>query len=406
MSLVFLAWAYRVIRYNLLAVKEERLQLLFKKYIQNSLTAEESQELEEYIDDPSLAPLLQSTIEETWNDAGESELSNSVQIDEVVKDLENKVQLRIDTLERTKVLSFPSYWRYAAAVVLVLASLGVLMYTLNRPVQESTTLSALNNNNDIAPGTNRATLLLANGRSITLSEEMEGINVTGNSISYENGTVLLDHTNQQFLTIAVPRGGKYKLRLSDGTRVWLNAASSLKYPNAFQGDSRIVEVHGEAYFEVQADSKHPFIVKTENQSIKVLGTAFNVNTYDKEKTTTTLVHGRIALTNAKGVDKILSPGDQAVVKGSVFDINKVNSQDYIAWKDDLLVLNDQDIYDIFKQLERWYDVEFVNIELIQANKTLSGEIPRDTHLSAILQALEEQIHVKFEITGRRIMIKT
>jgi len=372
--------------------------------MQDSLTAEESQELERYIDDASLTLQLQKCINEAWTDADESETTNEVYLDEIVESLPNKVLQRINSLEKPKVASITSYWRYAAAVIVAFIALGIVIYALNKPDTNPTALSAINRQ-EIAPGTNRATLLLANGKAIQLSEAMEGINVTGEQISYEDGSVLLAHTAQQYLTMTVPRGGKYKLRLSDGTKVWLNAASSLKYPNTFQGNERVVEVQGEAYFEVQQDLEHPFIVKTETQTIKVLGTAFNVNTYNNNKATTTLIHGRIALTNTKGVEKILSPGEQAVVKGEVFTLSKVNAQDYIAWIDDLIMLNDQDIHDIFRQLERWYDVEFVNMDLIHADKTLSGEIPRNTNLSAILQALEEQIHVKFEINGRRIMIK-
>ncbi len=374
--------------------------------MEDSLTAEESQELEGYINDPALGSILQNSIKKALNSPDEDE-DQARNIDELVEGLESKVLQRIDGLEKSRLAPIKSYWLYAAAAtVAVLLSLGMLIYSLSKPSAENGISSAARKHTDIAPGTNRATLVLANGKNIPLSEAVEGISVSGGIISYENGTVVLDHAVQQYLTLTVPRGGKYKLKLADGTQVWLNAASSLKYPSTFQDNERVVEVQGEAYFEVQKDPAHPFIVKTEKQTIKVLGTAFNVNTYSNDKTTTTLLHGSIALTNVKGVDKILLPGDQAVVKADLFKISKVNTQDYIAWKDDLIMLNDQDIHDIFKQLERWYDVEFVNIESIQANKNLSGEIPRNTNLSAILQALEEQIHVKFEINGRRIMIKS
>ncbi len=374
--------------------------------MQGSLSAEEAEELERYIDDPSLESMLQSSVKEEWDDFNETEAAVGQEIDGIVAGLESKVQERIDAMEKTKVRTIPLYWRYAAAVAFIFFSLGLLIYSLRKSPAPAYSLSSNNHRKDIAPGTNRATLVFDNGKSIQLSEKMEGISVTENVIRYENGAVLVDHAAQQYLTLAVPRAGKYKLTLSDGTKVWLNAASSLKYPSTFRGRERLVEVQGEAYFEVQHDSAHPFIVKTTQQNVTVLGTAFNVNTYNKDKETTTLVRGRIALTNDRGGKKILLPGDQAVVRGDLFAVSKVNTQDYTAWKDDLIVLNDQDIYDIFRQLERWYDVEFVNMDAIHANKTLSGEIPRNTPLSAILQALEEQTHVKFEINGRRIMIKT
>ncbi len=371
--------------------------------MRDSLTAEEAKELERYIDDPSLGPQLQNSITEEANRFEENGAIADQDIDAIVEGLENRVQQRLDKMKRNKQVPIPLYWRYAAAIIVVFLSVGLLFYPLSNRLGSTQHFSTIK---DIPPGTNKATLVLANGKSIALKENVEGINVTDHLIRYDDGTVLLDHSNSQYLKLVVPRAGKYKLKLSDGTQVWLNAASSLKYPSTFQGAERVVEVQGEAYFEVQHDSEHPFVVKTAKQTIKVLGTAFNINNYSDDKATTTLVHGKIALTSVRGAYKVLAPGDQAIIKGDIFTINKVNTQDYIAWKEDLIVLNDQDIHDVFRQLERWYDVEFVNIDVIKANKTLSGEIPRNTNLSAILQALEEQIHVKFEINGRRIMIKT
>ncbi|RZK70356.1 MAG: DUF4974 domain-containing protein, partial [Pedobacter sp.] len=191
----------------------------------------------------------------------------------------------------------------------------------------------------------------------------------------------------------------------DGTKVWLNASSSLKYPSAFRGSDRVVEVKGEAYFEVYHDSRHPFLAKSGSQVVKVLGTSFNINTYRQDAAITTLVEGRIALHSSKGIEKVLLPGEQALNNGTGLILSKVNTQDYIAWKDDLIVLNNQNLQDVLRQLERWYDVEFVEIDLEPVRKTLSGEIPRNTNLSTILQALEEQTNIRFEIKGRRIMVR-
>lgn len=386
-------------------MKRERIQPLFEKYLQGSLTAEEASELQEYMDDPSLEPILRQTLNKSWDRLDKSGADIELEVEGVTKNLENNVLQHIGRLEKRSRKIVPLYWRYAAALAVIFSALGLIIYTLNK---NSVTIKdgyTYGNVEDVAPGTNKATLLLANGKKIELSEKMESIQVTGNFIRYGNGEIVVDHTVPQDLLISVPRGGKYELQLSDGTKVWLNAASSLKYPSTFIGDQRVVELMGEAYFEVQHDSRHPFIVKTETQTVKVLGTSFNINTYRK-KEVTTLVQGKIALHTAKGDEKILSPGDQATINANRLTVGKVNTQDYTAWKDGLIVLNDQDLQEIFHQLERWYDVEFVNGELAQANhRTLSGEIPRNTNLSAILQALEEQINVKFEIKGRRIMIR-
>lgn len=367
--------------------------------------AEEAEELREYIDDPACAPALTDSIRAELTQAEDSEDSGGAEVDHIVANLEDKVLESIGRLKKTKHIRMPLYWRYAAVIAGLLLATGTIFYSLESGRDKDGQSAIVVANKDILPGSGRATLLFGSDSYLTLSEAADGITMSGNQVRYKNGALLLDEAGRESFTLTVPRSGKYKITLADGTRVWLNAASSITYPGVFKGSKRSVEVQGEVYFEVAHDSKHPFIVNTEGQAIEVLGTAFNVNTYTKGKAVTTLINGRIALRTVKGLSKVLSPGDQAVVRGEVVKINKVNVQDYVGWKDGLIVFNDQHIHDIFKQLERWYDVEFVNIESISADKKLSGEIPGDTTLSVILQAIEVQLNVKFEINGRRIMIK-
>lgn len=373
--------------------------------MQDSLTADEALELTTYIDDPSQEALLRKSVGDAWRSFPKNQENDALEVEGIIANLEENVFQQIDGLEDKKIKkrrTVPLYWRYAAAIAVFFCAVGILIYTFRNDLGVS---SIDSQKADIGPGTHKASLLLANGKTIVLSEKMEGIRVEGNLISYDNGEMLVDQTSPQDLLMKVPRGGKYKLQLSDGTKVWLNATTSLKYPSVFQGTKRIVEVEGEAYFEVHHDSTRPFLVKCGTQTVTVLGTSFNINNYQREEAITTLVDGRIALRATSGAEKILLPGDQAVMNGNSFNLHKVNTQDYIAWKDDLIVLNDQKFQDIFSQLERWYDVEFIGADLVNERRTLSGEIPRNTNLSTILQALEEQLHVKFEIKGRRIMIK-
>lgn len=385
-------------------MKVKPLQTLFEKYLQNNLSKTEAEALEGAINDPSSEAPLKQSISAAFHHPEQNGVSDTV-VEEITGTLEKKVFGRIHLGEKNVMIIKPNYWRYAVAAVILVCTVGLVLYTFHKK-SESTAIatSGYDSRKDIAPGTSRATLTLNNGKTIVLSEKMEGIRVKDGHIHYENGDMLVNQTSSQ-ITMTVPRGGKYKLQLSDGTRVWLNAATSLTYPTNFSGPERVVEVNGEAYFEVQHDKDHPFLVKSGMQTVRVLGTAFNINTYQGEKAITTLVNGQIALRPAKGDEKILTPGDQAITNGHELTLSKVLTQDYIAWKDDLIVLNNQDLNDIFKQLERWYDVEFINTDLTRTRKTLSGEIPRNTNLSAILQALEEQAHVKFEIKGRRIMIR-
>ncbi len=384
-------------------MEKERVKLLFEKYIRKTLTAEEALEFESYIDDPSLEALLRQSVEDTWDNFSESEQADRPALESITKTLEDDVFYRIAELDKKKVKPLSFYWRYAAAVLVLVSALGLLVFKL--VTGESKDDFAVNKVITIAPGTNRASLYLADGKEIVLSEKMEGIEVENGLIRYENGATIVGDAKPQELLIAIPRGGKYKLQLADGTKVWLNASSSLRYPSVFSGAERIVEIKGEAYFEVHHDPKHPFLVKSGTQMVRVLGTSFNINTYREDVAITTLVNGKIALHTSKGIEKILLPGEQATNNTNGLSLNKVNVQDYIAWKDDLIVLNNQDLQDVLKQLERWYDVEFVEIDLIPVRKTLSGEIPRNTNLSTILQALEEQANISFEIKGRRIMVR-
>lgn len=386
-------------------MKNIRLQLLFKKHIADRLTAEEAEELQGYVDDREYEPMLKNSIREEFTHFAENNDAAEVQVDQIVEDLENKVLLKINGLPTKNIFHFPHYWRYAAAAAIIVMA-GTMIYWSAGLMKKAAGSSIAATVKDIGPGKNKAILTLANGESIVLSEKMAGITLRDNQICYDNGLVLFKNVAGQSFTLTVPRAGKYKVVLSDGTRVWLNAASSISTTGTFKGNERIVEVKGETYFEVTHDSKHPFIVKSAGQRVKVLGTAFNVNAYSADSSVTTLISGRINLHALKGTQKILKPGDQAIVGKDSFHIGKVDADNFITWKDDLIVLDDQKIHEIFKQLERWYDVEFVNMEIIDANKTLSGEIPRNIALPVILKAIENQLHVTFKVNGRRIMIKS
>jgi len=386
-------------------VKNERLQLLFRKHIQDQLTTEEAGELGGYIDHPQSAQALKSSIREELSHFDENNESAEDQIDRIVDDLENKVMQNINRLQQTHTIQIAAYWRYVAAAVVFLVT-GTLVYRYGSHIKKAERSSLTVTQTAIRPGTNRATLVLENGKSMVLNEQVEGIDFRGNQVRYADGSILLKDVGGQSLTLSVPRAGKYKVTLSDGTKVWLNAASSISYPSTFKGEERMVVVSGESYFEVAHDRKHPFIVKSAGQSVTVLGTAFNVNTYTPDKGVVTLISGRINLRTKKGIQKILTPGDQAMVREGNLRISKVDADNFIAWRNDIIVLDDSDIQEIFRQLERWYNVEFVNKGSIGSDKTLSGEIPRNIPLPTILKAIEEQIHVTFKINGRRIMIKS
>jgi len=386
-------------------VENARLRQLFKKHIQDSLPADEAAEMQRYIQDPTYEASFKSIIAGELENEDYNAEPSITEIDIIVDGLEDKVLRSIQKIKPLKVISTSTYWRYASVVAAILMLISSFFYWSDFNLNSTDKAAVIAKENDILPGTNRATLTLDNGKVLSLNGKMEGVEIDGNQLRYENGSVLLENIAGKTFTLSVPKAGKYRVRLADGTQVWLNAASAITYPAQFARAERIVKIQGESYFSVAHDKNHPFLVETAMQTIKVLGTEFNVNTYNQSNTVTTLINGSIALRTIKSNFRSLIPGDQAIVKAGAISISKVDVTDYIAWKDNIIVLDEQDVHEILKQLERWYDIEFINKNDL-TKKSLSGEIPRDTPLSSILQALEQQLHVKFIIKGRQVIIKS
>src|SRR5690606_21711377 len=207
--------------------------------------------------------------------------------------------------------------------------------------------------------------------------------------------------------IKTPKGGQYEIVLPDGTKVWLNAASSLKYPVVFKGNERKVELTGEAYFEVTSINKNglvPFIVQTSLQQIKVLGTAFNINAYaDEQSTKTTLLHGSVKIipqSNSLRTDDsvLLKPGQESKVSKDKISVAEVNTAEAVAWKNGMFYFQDSDIRSVMRQLSRWYNVE-VEFEGKLPNIKLWGEIHRDVNASKALKILE-YFNLKYRIENK------
>ncbi|MBB5441285.1 ferric-dicitrate binding protein FerR (iron transport regulator) [Pedobacter sp. AK017] len=275
---------------------------------------------------------------------------------------------------------------------------------------------------DIAPGKNTATLTLANGKTIELSDAKTGVVVDASSLKYSDGSAIAGRHPElgseskisgpnMMLTASTPRGGTYQIILPDGTKVWLNASSSLKFPSTFTGlVNREVELSGEAYLEVTKDKKHPFVVKTARQEVEVLGTEFNINSYaDEGITKTTLVAGSVAVRDpgasaaARAFTVILKPNQQALNTGTAISVKEVDAESIVAWKNGLFLFYNVDLKTIMRQVARWYDVE-VDMATVP-DKEFYGEIPRNVPLSQVLTMLEAASKIKFKTEGRRIMVQ-
>ncbi|RKE52799.1 FecR family protein [Sphingobacterium detergens] len=265
---------------------------------------------------------------------------------------------------------------------------------------------------DIQPGGNKAVLLSSDGSTIQLSEHSNTI-LVGANISYADGPDLRPNLGTTsiseapiFHTLQTPRTGAYNIVLADGTKVWLNAYSSLKFPSRFDDKERVVELLGEAYFEVAPNKKQPFKVRSREQTIEVLGTHFNISAYESESTVTTLLEGAVKVNRiANNSSVLLKPGQQSTIKEDTKQIQlaHINTEHAVAWKNGYFNFDNETLASILSKIERWYDVEFT-YEKTPSAKTYIGAVSRSRNLSAVLRALEAAADVKFKRTGRKIVV--
>lgn len=302
-------------------------------------------------------------------------------------------------------------WLIAACLLLAAGS-GIFWWmqqpATKPPIAE---LSAKPGPTDIGPGDNRAVLVLADGSTVLLDDAAKGeLSRQANAVINKTEDGQLVYQNQTssdpapliYNTITTPRAGQYRLTLTDGTKVWLNAATSLQFPASFSGKERRVKLSGEAYFEVAKNSQQPFIVETPRQTIEVLGTHFNVNAYEEETATkTTLLEGRVKVATGSS-SAVLQPGQQAASETDAIQVNVADTEEAVAWKNGYFKFNKADIQTIMRQLERWYDVE-VEYRGAVPTDLFVGKINRSENISGVLRVLELS-EVQFKIENRKIIV--
>lgn len=300
---------------------------------------------------------------------------------------------------------FKLWPRIAAAASIILVIAAGLFYA--NTIQTRSGGSNITKDNDIAPGSNKAVLTLADGKQLILtgakngalaSEDDAVIKKTADGQLVYEGTAG-SRSSALYNHIATPRGGQYTVMLSDGTKVILNAASSLKYPTTFKGADRTVELTGEGYFEVAHNRSKPFKVISAGQTVEVLGTHFNINAYaDEPNVKTTLLEGSV---NVNGT--IIKPNQQTVLAVSrQIIVKQVDASDAVAWKDGLFKFDHTDIKTSMRQIARWYDVEVVYEGDVE-NEQFYGKIERSYTLSEVLKVLElSKIH--FKMDGKKIIV--
>ena len=307
-------------------------------------------------------------------------------------------------------------WPRVAAAAAVVIALSGAAYLITRKSQ--TPAIAKTQVHDFAPGSNKAILTLANGSQIILDSARTGQLAQEQNSAIEKiddgmirytaaGAPGADSaTASLYNTISTPRGGQYAVTLSDGTKVILNAASSLRYPTVFAGNDRSVRLSGEAWFEIAPDKSHPFIVVSGDQDVKVLGTQFNLNAYEDEPAVkTTLLTGSVRITSrSTHQSHSLSPGQQSILTGTNLSISEADIEEATAWKNGYFMFESEAIGSIMRKIARWYDVDIKFDGPLPTDK-FNGTVQRFVKVSQVLKKLELTNKVHFNIEGRTIMVR-
>lgn len=399
---------------------DDRIPRLIAGYLRGDLTASEQKELGEWIDEKEANKLF---FEKSTNEKLLAAALRDYNKKDITPILNSALQnLDTETTATTKGRFVQMKKYLVAACLLVIA--GTVLYIFNRVSNKGDIAKIpVNTNafkNDVAPGTDKAILTLANGSTIELN------NSGNNKIADENGATVsqqgaqlvydvskspsIDHSTLSYNKLSTPRGGQYQLVLPDGSRVWLNAVSSIRFPTAFIGKERKVEITGEAYFEVKHDPAMPFKVKINTPSgdggeVQVLGTHFNVNAYADEATIkTTLLEGKVKVSKNHSAI-LLKPGQQAqlVNHDQLKLVENADMDAAIAWKNGLFSFNGSDIKTVMQQITRWYDVDVVYTGDIK--ETFFVKMDRNTNVSNVFKILETTGGVHFEIDGKKITVK-
>lgn len=300
-----------------------------------------------------------------------------------------------------------------AASILLCMSVAVYFLLRQAPPTPKNNITVVKQN-DWQPGSNKAILTLGNGQHITLTGTSNGkIAQQGNIVINKTaeGQLVYSGADQGsadvlYNTTATPRGGEYHLTLTDGTNVWLNAASSITYPTTFTGNDRTVQITGEVYFEVAHNQQKPFKVITRGQTVEVLGTHFNINAYEDESAIKTTLYEGAVKVSKDAQTALLKPGEQAIdnTRGSAIRVtNDFNSEEVIAWKNGRFYFDYTDVNMVLRQIGRWYDVDIIYEGKIP-DKRLSGSFSRYINASKALSILE-YAGINFKIEGRKIIVK-
>ena len=391
---------------------QERIHYLLKRYADNSASAEEVEEMLALLRTSGGEEALKEMVAEIWDEDEETSLTE--------KDWDRvwgTIHQEMDFKTRSRSVRMWKIWGSVAAALLLMAGAGTAYWRLAGKEKKAASLAAQGQGGkkDIAPGGNKALLTLANGSTIVLDNAHDGVLAQqgGTNVEKLDAGSLAYNTEGKgseevmYNTIATPNGGQYQVILPDGSKVWLNAASSLKFPTRFEGKERSVELTGEAYFEVAQHSSMPFRVKVpgNGMDVQVLGTEFDVMAYGNEQTSnTTLVSGKVNVVS-KGAVRVLEPGKQTILDNQTktMRVADANVEQVVAWKNGLFRFRETGIRELMRQVERWYNVQVV-YETEGKDQDFTGVVSRNLPVSALLQTLELTGTVHFRVEGKKIIV--
>ncbi|RZK64785.1 MAG: DUF4974 domain-containing protein, partial [Pedobacter sp.] len=391
----------------------DQLRILFKKYLENLCSLEETQRLMNYFEHDEDKGQLKDLIIDALEIQDEHYKINPAIADVLAKvdrDLFVQIQETTSTIPDGKNRTLKLWSKIATvAAALALIATGIYFFSYRSVIPPAVVKVEAQ---EINPGDYGATLTMANGKKISLASALKG------EIGRESGIVITKTDDGRLVyeldealsdpnainTLSTARGETYQVKLPDGSLVYLNAASSLTYSaSLLQNGKRVVKLIGEGYFEVAKDKLHPFIVKTNKQEIEVLGTHFNVSSYaDDEVEKTTLLEGSVKL-SAMGNSKVLKPGQQAKLYGGKIQIDETDADLVVAWKNNEFVVESEHIETIMKMIERWYNVEVIYIGE-KTGQRFSGKVSRFDKMSKVLEIVESTGEARFDVKGRTVYV--
>ena len=371
----------------------EYIASLIVKFLKNEINDQENNELQAWLAESDANKSLLESFRDTQNIQVGLNSLNQVDVNAQWKNFQQLTQVKTKSL-------FRLWLPYAAAVIVSFSFLGVYLYQRNYH-----TISDQKIAYDVAPGDKKAILELSDGLIVHLDGRSIAQREAGN-FDVKQGTIYFDAKRKKLHengvnSLRTPRAGEYQVVLPDGTKVWLNASSYLRFPENFDGDERRVELKGEAYFEVAHLPAKPFIVAFNDTEVKVFGTHFNINTYGKTSTTT-LIEGSVSVTDGKG-EKFLKPGQKAFVNAGEISIQQTEVYKSIAWKEGVFYFKEDQIKDVLDQIARWYDVQIAYEGHVNA-QSITGSIRRQATLNQVLEMLSTVTHAKFNLKDKIVTV--